>query len=451
MSPGPTDSVTAAAQSTMADKTSLPAAPDMDIETAEEWIDRTNEPLREIGNGYELTPTLRSLFLTNNRISEINNLEECVSLRELVLRQNAICRITGLNNCPQLEELDLYMNQIDHVPADCFAANPNLKRVDLSFNQLRSLVDFPSPNLSNIEELFLIGNKIKEIRGLTAMPKIVMLELGDNRLRKIERLEPLTSLHGLWLGRNKITRIEGLLTLTQLRRLSIQSNRIQVIEGLDHLIHLEELYLSHNGISSMDGIEKLSNLLVLDLGVNFIEHIHHVDKLPLLKEFWINGNKLTSFEELNLLRKCPQLETVYLEGNPLASDPNYEVKTLEILPNSLQQLDALLVEDVQRELDSRAEAARARDGKDVEEVEGLEDAPPDANEEMKDQGGTASLPNHQEEGTGDGNQSEAVVGRAVSGSIAPTDATRDQCSGMADGTGTINNAMDLENNADRSH
>lgn len=449
MSPGPADSGTAAPPSTMADKTPPPAAPDMDVDMAEEWIDRTNEPLREIGNGYELTPTLRSLFLTNNRITEINNLEECVSLRELVLRQNAISRITGLDHCPQLEELDLYMNQIDHVPSDCFAANPDLKRVDLSFNQLRSLVEFPSSNLSNIEELFLIGNKIKEIRGLTGMPKMVMLELGDNRLRKIERLEALTSLHGLWLGRNKITRIEGLLALTQLRRLSIQSNRIQVIEGLDHLVHLEELYLSHNGISSMNGIEKLSNLRVLDLGVNFIEHIHHVDKLPLLKEFWINGNKLNSFEELHLLRKCPELETVYLEGNPLATDPSYEAKTLEILPNSLQQLDALLVEDVERELETRAEAAKSRDGEDVEELEGLEDAAPNADEEMKEQGGTTGIPSDKEKKTED--KADAVAEHVVEDSIAPMDAAKDHRSGTTDGTGTLNNAMELENNVDNTH
>lgn len=317
---------------------------------AEEWIDRTNEALGEIGNGYELTPTLQHLYLTNNRISKIEKLSPCLALRELVLRQNSIKVIEGIDALEELEELDLYMNQIDHVPSDGFKKNSKLKRLDLSFNDIRELKGFPSNNLPNLEELYLIGNKIRVVSDLQSMPKLVMLELGDNRLRVIENLDRLPSLQGLWLGRNKITRIEGLQKLTKLRRLSIQSNRITCIEGLEHLEHLEELYLSHNGITSMQGIQSLKNIQVLDLGVNFIEHIECIENLSKLREFWMNGNKLSSFDELNSLRSATRLETVYLEANPLAKDPQYQAKALEILPTSLEQLDALLLDDVRKQI-----------------------------------------------------------------------------------------------------
>lgn len=332
-----------------------------DAEMADEWVDRTNEPLREIGNGYQLTPTLRSLCLTNNALSEINNLEECVALNELVLRQNAIAELKGLDHLGELEDLDLSMNKIEVIPPDAFAANPKLKKVDLGFNQIRNICQFPYHNLSLVEELFLTGNKIKEIDGLHPMPHLVMLELGDNRLRRIERLSSLTTLTGLWLGRNKIRKIEGLSALRQLRRLSIQSNRIERIENLEALVNLEELYLSHNGITSMDGVESLSNLRTLDLGSNFIDQIRHVDKLPYLTEFWMNNNKLSSFDELYLLKSAMHLATVYLEGNPLANDRDYEAKVLEILPDTLDQLDASYVIDVRRELERKALAARNGD------------------------------------------------------------------------------------------
>ncbi|PXF49911.1 Protein phosphatase 1 regulatory subunit 7 [Gracilariopsis chorda] len=319
-------------------------------EPYEEWLDHTNEPLQFIGNGYELTSTLTNLYLTNNRISVIENLERCVCLRELVLRQNTIRKVEGLENLANLAEIDLYMNQISEIPPNSFESNKKLQKLDLSFNQLRDISNFPSENLDSLEELYLISNKIRFISGLHGMPKLVMLELGDNRIRTIENLEELTSLQGLWLGRNKITKIQNLEPLTELRRLSIQSNRLTVIENLDYLRNLEELYLSHNGLTSMKGVKNLMNLRVLDLGSNFVEHIEEVENLRLLKEFWVNGNKLSQFEELSLLRNCEDLETVYLEFNPLASDPNYKKKALDILPPSLEQLDALMVSDVRREI-----------------------------------------------------------------------------------------------------
>lgn len=314
---------------------------------AEEWIDRTNEPLGKIGNGYQLTSQLESLCLTNNRLKKIERLEPCVNLTDLVLRQNAITIVEGLHTLQNLTELDLYMNAISHIPPDTFSHNPKLQKLDLSFNQLRSLDSFPSHNLSNLQELYLIGNKIKKITPLTGMSELTMLELGDNRIRDIENLNSVPSLQGLWLGRNKISAIQNLDALTNLRRLSLQSNRITAIEGLSHLANLEELYLSHNGLTSMEGIDGLHNLVLLDLGSNEISQICGVDQLPHLKEFWFNNNRLETLNDLNLLCVAKGLETVYLEGNPIAMDPDYQKKVLSILPDSLEQLDAVLVKNIE--------------------------------------------------------------------------------------------------------
>lgn len=322
-----------------------------------DWIDRTNQPLGEIGKDYQLTADLTSLCLINNRISKIERLEPCTNLCELTLRQNSISRIECLDTLHSLADLDLYMNAIEHVPASCFKNNPLLMRLDLSFNQLRSLDDFPSHHLSNLQELFLIGNKVRKITGLSDMPKLTMLELGDNRIRVIENLDSLTALQGLWLGRNKISAITNLDALTNLRRLSLQSNRITRIEGLAHLTCLEELYLSHNGLTSMQGVEQLSSLFLLDVGSNEIERIEGVDHLPELKEFWFNNNKLAQLDDLKLLSNIDGLQTIYLEGNPVAAREDYQKAVLDILPHGLEQLDALLVSDVKMEILRKAEAA----------------------------------------------------------------------------------------------
>lgn len=320
-------------------------------DVVEEWIDHTNEPLGEIGNGYELTSTLQTLCLTNNRISKIDRLEPCVNLTELILRQNSIIAVEGLHTLHNLVELDLYMNAVTEISPNEFAQNPKLERLDLSFNQLRSLDNFPSSNLQNLEELYLIGNKIRKITALHPMPKLTMLELGDNRVREIENLQGLTTLQSLWLGRNKITEIRNLDALTDLRKLSLQSNRITAIQCLSGLARLEELYLSHNGLKSMRGVEQLKNLQLLDLGSNEIDRIEGVETLLQLKEFWFNDNKLPSLDGLQVFRDVGVVETVYLEGNPVARNEDYQRSALSILPDSLEQLDAMLVVDIRKQLE----------------------------------------------------------------------------------------------------
>lgn len=307
-------------------------------------IDRTNEGSRGIADGYELPPSLQFLYLMNNRIKKVENLETCVNLKELVLRQNAISVIEGLDTLVNVEEVDLYMNQITLVPSDAFAHNKRMLKLDLSFNQLRSISEFPSSNFPVLEELYLIGNKIKNMDPI-AIPSLKLLELGDNRIRVMENLDHLPSLESLWLGRNKLEQIQNLESLVKLKSLSLQSNRITSISGIDHLHKLEELYLSHNGITVMDGIENLGNLKVLDLADNRIEHLQHLDKLTKLSDLWMNGNRLSNIAELEQLKGAHGLETIYLEGNPLARDKEYVQNVLQILP-SLTQLDASNVSQI---------------------------------------------------------------------------------------------------------
>lgn len=60
----------------------------------------------------------------------------------------------------------------------------------------------------------------------------------DNRIEKIERLDPVPHLRLLYLQRNRISKIEGLSHLTQLRKLYLSGNRISVVENLQGLANL---------------------------------------------------------------------------------------------------------------------------------------------------------------------------------------------------------------------
>lgn len=94
-----------------------------------------------------------------------------------------------------------------------------------------------------------------------------------------------------------------------------------------------------------------TQLHTLDVGSNRIERITDLEALVNLREFWVNNNRLSCFDNLATLAvSCPHLATIYLEGNPLASTPDYASHALGVLPSGLTQLDALPVEVVRRRL-----------------------------------------------------------------------------------------------------
>lgn len=58
---------------------------------------------------------------------------------------------------------------------------------------------------------------------------LTILDVGDNKIRKIEGIETLTNLTEFHAAKNKLTKIEGLETLTNLVLIAMQANFIQEI------------------------------------------------------------------------------------------------------------------------------------------------------------------------------------------------------------------------------
>ncbi|SCZ93060.1 BZ3500_MvSof-1268-A1-R1_Chr6-2g08436 [Microbotryum saponariae] len=249
-----------------------------------------------------------------------------------------------LRGLKQLEEIDLYDNSLKSVKG--LENLPSLKSLDLSFNLLRSISELEDDSSDSayaypeLTHLYLIQNKLPRIQGVRHRTNLTYLEFGGNRIRSIENLPISSNLRSLFLGKNKITKIEGLEGLTGLRTLSIQSNRLTKIEGLETLTSLDELYLSHNGLTELSGLEHNTQLTTLDIGHNKISTIAStaLKTLVNLTEFWANDNQLTELPEI----ESKELETVYLEGNPLQKElgGNYERRIMYKYP-SVKQVDAV--------------------------------------------------------------------------------------------------------------
>ena len=59
-----------------------------------------------------------------------------------------------------------------------------------------------------------------------------------------------------------------------------------------------------------------------------------------LTDLWANQNEIGNLDQVEIALKAtaPSLETVYLMGNPCASDSKYKLRMLYLLPK-LEQLD----------------------------------------------------------------------------------------------------------------
>jgi protein phosphatase 1 regulatory subunit 7 len=233
----------------------------------------------------------------------------------------------------------------------------NLLVLDLSFNKIERIENLDQ--LVNLEKLYLASNRISEIEGLSNLRKLKVLELGSNKIRRIgvDALVNQTELEELWLGRN---RLENMSDLTQfkfpkLSQLALQANKLT--EWSTELFqntapNLTKVYLGNNGLPDPEeGVLMALNpglLEDLDISYNRLTRVPNFTCNPLnkLQELWLNHNLISGTESFsNIKIGCPALLTVYLEGNPVQKECplDYRNSLMDSLPDTVEKIDATMI------------------------------------------------------------------------------------------------------------
>ncbi|XP_037948890.1 dynein regulatory complex subunit 3-like [Teleopsis dalmanni] len=179
----------------------------------------------------------------------------------------------------------------------------------------------------DIHTLRMEFKNILRIRQFEILPNLTTLVLSGNNIENIECLEKVTSLKELDLSFNKIERIENLDTLVNLKRLLLAHNLIPKIENLDNLVELKILSLSYNKIKTIDGLDRL--------------------------------------------RFSKNFKAISLEGNPIASNPDIDLKyyTITILPNlEYYDFQYITIKDRQLGLEKYIYRLRAIEAEQEDEV-----------------------------------------------------------------------------------
>jgi Leucine-rich repeat (LRR) protein len=219
-------------------------------------LDLSNNQLETIPPQLRRLTCLQTLILSDNPLgqNQLRQLPSLTNLRCLSLRntQRSPQNLpTSLETLDKVTDIDLSQNDLLKVPSLLFSL-PNLKRINLSGNQISDLPPDLGDFWKDLESLNLARNRLKSLpNSLCKMERLKRLFLSSNQL----------DFDGIPSGIGK---------LANLQVFDACYNNLEVIpEGVVRCGRLKRLLLSHNRLITLpDAIHLLSDIEKLDLSDN---------------------------------------------------------------------------------------------------------------------------------------------------------------------------------------
>ena len=192
-----------------------------------------------------------------------------------------------------------------------YSLNADDQVTSLSLYDCKIIDVAPLANLTQLTELYFIGNQISDFAPLASLVQLTRLDLDNNQIIDVAPLAKLTQLAELYLNGNQITDVAPLANLTQLTRLDLDRNQISDVAPLANLVQLTELSLNGNQIIDIAPLAHLTQLERLDLSNNRIQNLP--SSLLQLSLDWHNDGF--------------HIQGLCLEGNPLQNPPLDVIKS----------------------------------------------------------------------------------------------------------------------------
>jgi Leucine-rich repeat (LRR) protein len=180
---------------------------------------------------------LKTLFLSNNQIENIEEIKNLKNLKYLSLRHNNIKKIPKeIENLTNLLDLNLSQNQLEEIPKE-IGNLYKLLDLNISENRLEKIPD-EIGNLPSLEFLNLSYNNIKKIpKSFGNLLSLKYLNLQDNKLTKIP--EEIGNLYNLLLfnisGNKEIRELPVSLKNCKYLRIDLSTQKIHIPEELETL------------------------------------------------------------------------------------------------------------------------------------------------------------------------------------------------------------------------
>lgn len=273
-----------------------------------ELVLRTNMISSITSNAFINLRNVNNIVLTENLITNLpeNVFSNQQSLTTLRLRSNVLeddIPISLLWPLENLQVLDLIGCNLNVNINGLLGRNTNLKQLLLNSNRF-TLFENSFVGLEQLEYLHLWNNSISQIPigTFASTPNIRELNLQYNNFTELsaDTFTGLELLTGLFIGFNPIERIDD--------------RAFQVLENLD-ILDMFECNLSHLNSSS---IRMLRNLTMINVAFNRIEQLEQslFASIPNLIQIDLSNNRLKTLNR-NSFGNLTNLRFFYLRGNEL--------------------------------------------------------------------------------------------------------------------------------------
>jgi Leucine-rich repeat (LRR) protein len=237
------------------------------------------------------------------------------SLTTLVLDNNMLSDLSKLAPLPSLSILRLNKNRISFIPivavampASTPSSYPLHNALNTSHGGGSEEVGVLTHYFPNLEVLELGYNRISSIAALnlTGLRHLRVLTLNNNDLSIVDGLQGLPSLQQLVLATNKIKRISqsSFVGNPGLRGLQLESNELRTIANMTSMLRLRSLFLANNRIT--------------DLAI--CEYVQSSRLSPVLAELTLKNNPVTRKQlyRPTVIFKVTTLAA--LDGQPVTAD-----------------------------------------------------------------------------------------------------------------------------------
>lgn len=303
---------------------------------------------------------LRMIDLTDNNFTSLDSVFAVGinygNLREVYLSNNKLTDINALSRAPMITYLSLSENGLTTEGTAAIANYPFLLYLSLANNHIDSVEHLT--NLNRLLELRLQGNELTNVNALRRLVNLEILYLGHNKIRDVGNLNTLTNLKVFYINDNLIFDVSSLNALTKLEAFNVSNNQITSLSVLsNYRSTLTEIYAENNKLTDFSFINGASNLHILMLAGNKVEMAQTnmttwLRGLPELEILTLSDIRLNNLSFLETMTKLARLDVANcglhaysgeLSNLQMIADRYDTLKVLNISNNDLSDDEAEVV------------------------------------------------------------------------------------------------------------
>lgn len=275
-------------------------------------------------------PPSTTLDISGYQISSLSGLPSPEIIKSLLASNNNLEKIEEeqLQRCKAISILDLSHNHIRKIE-NLFYLH-HLHVLNLSNNSITVIENLEGD--VNLRQLYLAENGISTIFIRSPLPRLVLLDISGNKLRRLTGINSFPCLSTLIIEKCLLTTLNGLQNLLNLRKINAASNQITDFQpfSLPLLSHID---LHNNRITSLSSFILFQSLVFLDLSDNPIDDngLGITAQLPELKEFRANHSNISDPSFIASI--APSVVSISLLFCKISS-----IKNVQLLTNSASNL-----------------------------------------------------------------------------------------------------------------